>query len=43
VRVFADARGGSGARFLTKWLIRLFCVKDVDSSLPEYSILSISS
>ena len=43
VRVFVDARGGSGARFPTKWLVRLFCVKDVDSSLPEYDILSVSS
>jgi hypothetical protein len=43
VRVFADARGGSEARFPTKWLVRLFCVKDVDSSLPEYGILSVSS
>ena len=34
---------GSGARFPTKWLVRLFCVMDVDSSLPEYGILSVSS
>jgi hypothetical protein len=43
VRVFADARGGSGTRFPTEWLVQLFYVKDVDSSLPKYSILSISS
>jgi hypothetical protein len=43
VRVFADARGGSGVRFPTEWLVWLFCVRDVNSSLPEYGILSVSS
>jgi hypothetical protein len=35
--------GGSGARFPIKWLVRLFCIKDVDLSLLEYGILSVSS